>query len=40
MSCFKRMKSGIAALCIGAAMVLTPVIAHAKKVHIRVQAVI
>ena len=34
------MKSGIAALCIGAAMVLTPVIAHAKKVHIRVQAVI
>ena len=40
MSSFKKMKGGVAALFIGAAMVLAPVAAHAKKVHIRVQAVI
>jgi TRAP-type mannitol/chloroaromatic compound transport system substrate-binding protein len=40
MSSLKKIKGGIVALCIGTAMVLTPVIAHAKKVHIRVQAVI
>jgi TRAP-type mannitol/chloroaromatic compound transport system substrate-binding protein len=40
MSSLKKIKGGIVALCIGTAMALTPVIAHAKKVHIRVQAVI
>jgi TRAP-type C4-dicarboxylate transport system substrate-binding protein len=36
----KKISGVITTICIGAALVLTPMIAHAKKVHIRVQAII
>ena len=40
MSTFNKLRVGVAAAGFGAAMLLAPVVAQAKEVHIRVQAVL